>query len=201
MKLNTGDESIPQMWNPEHEHYATFYISGPVSNDFACGSLVTIPQGFTTNDRVGKRVVVEAIHVQGTIRKSSDVTPFSRFYYALVYDKFPTGSVPNPSAIFQDNGDYGREFRELANSHRFKILHKRNFNIIGHSGGDYTSKTQHWFQDYILVNLPMVFKDSTVGDINDVEQGAFYFVYSGEPLATADIFDIYMGGRTYFTDM
>jgi len=201
MKLNNGDESITQMWSPDKEHYGTFFLSGPVSTQFQTGNMLVIPQGFTTRDRVGKKVSIDSIHIQGTIRVFSTTEPFNRFYFALVYDKFPTGSLPNAADIFEDNGAYGREFREMAHNHRYVILHKRNFNLIGKSSGDFTTDSQIWFQDYILVNLPIIFKDTTVGDINDVEQGALYFVYSGEPLAAADICNIYIGARTYFTDL
>lgn len=200
MKLNNEDESIVQMWSPEHEHYGTFFLSGPVSNQFQLGNMLVIPQGFTTMDRLGKKISLDAIHIQGTIKCSSTAEPFNRFYFAIIYDKFPTGTLPNATNVFQDNGAYGREFREMAHSHRYVILYKRNFSLIGKSGGDYTDNSQVWFQDYIQVNLPTIFKDNGIGDINDVEQGALYFVYSGEPLATVDVYDIYIGARTYFTD-
>jgi len=200
-KLNPGDHCIEEMYDEDKEHYVDHLNVTPFHSSFGLAQLVIIPQGFTTTSRIGKRVTIDAIHVTGVVRKLPDMQT-CRAYYAIIYDKFPTGIMPAASDIFTLNGNYGADLRNMDFNQRFKIIFKRNFNFIAELGVTLCENSQFYINDYLYVDLPMVFKELGTGNIDDIELGAIYLLTMGDFLSSAgDQGLFYRAIRTFYTDI
>jgi len=201
-KLNSGDHCIEEMYDEEKEHYVDYMSYTPFHSAFGLENIVVIPEGYTASERIGKRVTIDTIHVTGVVRKLPTMTT-CRAYYAIIYDKFPTGVMPAASDIMTLNGNYGADLRNMDFNHRFKIIFKRNFNLIAEvgAGGALCDNSQFYLNDYIYVDLPMVFKELGTGAIADIEEGAIYLLGMGDFLSSAgDQGAFYKAIRTFYTD-
>ncbi len=97
-------------------------------------SLVHIAQDASENGRIGRKVVIKALHLKGIITFSSTATltqTNNAVRVIIFWDKQANGAAATMSEIINSSGtvDY-LSFRDLSNSGRFKILydHSRPLN-------------------------------------------------------------------------
>lgn len=163
----------------------------------------TIAQGAATTQRVGKKVYLKSLQCRGYVYNNTTAV-YNDCAILIVYDKRPTGTLPNITDILDTVSAVS--FNNDANSGRFKILKRMDFELIGPQTGtisteQLTSKsadTCDFFLD--LKGMPQVFKAAGTGAIGDIEEGAMYVVTVGIVAAgTADA-KAQLGFRTRFVD-
>lgn len=124
--------------------------------------------------RVGRRATMASINLQYNL-DPFNVTSGSdgdRLKVALVYDKFPSGALPLYSDVFASVDNTGTQTSDvespanLTNTHRFKILHNRYFNVGGWvAGGNPDRLTTNaealQMRRYIKCKLPVQWSGDT----------------------------------------
>jgi len=143
-----------------------------------------IPQGVSTAQRIGRRVVITKIVIRWRL-----VDAYSRFM--VVYDHAPNGSLPLITDILNINDVNG--VNNLANNDRFMILHDEyicstNTNAVG---GTMAGK-------WIYKRQPLINQWATVatGTIADITTGAIYAIHAGP--STGAVLTCY--ARVRYTD-
>lgn len=163
--------------------------------------VATIAQGAAVTQRVGKKVLLKGVQIRG-YATADTVTLTTGGVWMLVYDKRPTGALPNITDILDTANS--NSFLNDANSGRFKILARRTYSLTGNvtTAGQQNDSTFQMIDEYVkLKNLLMVFKAAGTGAIGDIEQGALYLVSVGPTAAgTADM-NFQLGCRTRFLDV
>jgi len=159
----------------------------------------TIAQGTAVTQRVGKRVALKSLEVKGSISaNAASVT--SEPWFAIVYDKRPTGSLPAITDIYNSNSPDA--FPNDANSDRFVILRNKSYIMIGNNTGvtsDHILENIHMYMS--LKNSPMVFKALGTGAIADIAEGALYLITGGNVAAGTQASSFYLGFRVRFVDV
>lgn len=160
-----------------------------------------IVQGAAVTQRVGKKVLWKGIQIRG-YAQADNTTTVTGGTWILVYDKRPTGALPNITDILVTANS--SSFLNDANSGRFKILARRNYSLCGNvqTAGQQNDSTFQMIDEYVkLKNLKGVFKAAGTGDIGDIEEGAIYLMTVGTtPTGTADMI-FQLAARTRFLDV
>jgi len=179
-------------------------LASQVFNGNTTGTIAlaaTIPQGAAVTQRVGKKVLYKGIQIRG-YAQSDNTTTVTGGTWILVYDKRPTGAMPNITDILDTVST--NSFLNDANSGRFKILARRNYSLTGNvlTAGQQNDSTFQVIDEYVkLKNLQGVFKAAGTGAIGDIEEGALYlFTVGTTPTGTSDMI-FQLGCRTRFLDV
>jgi len=143
-----------------------------------------IPQGATSYNRIGTKVVIKSIKFSTTFSMLGTAPSTGIVRWMLVYDRQPNGSFPSISSILSENISTVPGFYSgvnMANRSRFLVLRDQfiNFDV-------------HQFQikavsAYIRTNLEPQFT-STTSTIGDITTGALYFVAFSTTAAAANYF-------------
>jgi len=200
-KMNEKMDYQPtvEMYDPKDDNFFDFQDGVAVGLLGGIRYLNTIVEGFGETDRIGKKIFITDMHISGSMKYLPTTGVIAtRATYAIVYDKFPTGTLPTFQDVF-NTSLYGFDMQNMDNESRFQIVHKKCFNLLAASTTFPTSKTQYYVNDYFAVGLPVVFKELGTGVIADVEEGAMYMVYcqSENNLDVNWVFET----RTYFQDV
>lgn len=182
----------------------TGFVDTAVAN-FNCdttGTIALVPtiaQGASVNQRVGKKVLLKNVQIRGS-GFAGAATLASDSAIMLVYDRRPTGSLPAITDILVTANS--ASFNNDANSGRFEILYRKNFEFVGNLTAPATGREAVTADKFLNLKMrPMVFKAAGTGAIGDIEQGALYCVTVGSVAAgtTAPTYNI--GFRTRFLDV
>jgi len=161
--------------------------------------VATIAQGTTINQRIGKKAQYKSFQIRGHIFAGT-MGSIVRGTYFLVYDKRPTGALPAITDILVTANS--ASFTNDANSNRFQIIHRMDYEILGDSTNlPQSDKTAYMINEFVKFKRPIGFKAVGTGAIADIEEGAVYLVTVGDQAAGtgAAISDI--GIRTRFVDV
>lgn len=166
--------------------------------------VATIAQGASVNQRVGKKIMLKSLQVRGYLQNGA-ASYFNDCAVILVYDRRPTGSLPAITDVLVTANSSA--FNNDANSGRFKIIRRWDFELIGNVTGtlatqqltDCTAKTA---DDFVkLKGLPTVFKAAGTGAIGDIEEGALYVITVGNNVAGTTAAQANLAFRTRFVDV
>lgn len=150
--------------------------------------LNTVAQGASTSQRIGKKIALQSIQIRGNI-ESDAAAVFNDVANLIVYDKRPTGALPAITAIL--NTATSSSFNNDINSGRFRIVRRWDEYLVGGTTlatTPYTEKSGIGFDHFVsLKGMKTVYKALGTGAIDDIEEGALYFVTVGNTAAgTAD---------------
>lgn len=166
------------------------------------GSIVliaTVPQGASVNQRVGKKIMWKSIQMRGRYTQNSaglanDCTVL------IVYDKRPTGTLPAITDILVTASS--SSFNNDANSGRFKILKREDFQLVGNlAAQNMTEITMRSADCFLKVPLPAEFMAAGTGAIGDISLGALYLVTVGNNTAGTSAAAAQVAFRTRFIDV
>lgn len=158
--------------------------------------VAAIPQGAAEVARIGKKAQYKSFQLNGSVDHHSS-TATTQYAYMLVYDREPTGALPNITDIL--NTISASSFNNDANSDRFKILRRWDGCIIGGTT-TLTSKSAVNVHEYVKCNLPIQFKNVGTGAIGDIAKGAVYLVTVGSHPAGTSSASLIVRIRTRFID-
>jgi ABC-type molybdate transport system substrate-binding protein len=138
--------------------------------------LATIAQGASVSQRIGKKVVLKSLQMRGTMYSAASTT-IADAAYIIVYDRRPTGTLPNITDVLDSNSPFA--FNKDDNAGRFKIL-KRVDRVFCGNTTTITAKSGYAADMWMsLRNLPVTFKSAGTGAIGDIEEGALYLITLG----------------------
>ena len=146
-----------------------------------------IPQGATSYNRIGTKVVIKSIKFSTTFSMLGSAPTTGIVRWMIVYDRQPNGSFPPISAILSENistvpGLYTGV--NMANRSRFLVLRDQTINFDVHLLQIKAVST------YIRTNLETQFS-STTSTIGDITTGALYFIAFTNTAAAANYFKNY----------
>lgn len=172
------------------------------------GSIVllnAVTQGAAVTQRVGKKIALKGLQCRGLM--IADATAVvNDVAYLIVYDKRPTGALPNITDIL--NTINSNSMNNDANAGRFSILKRVDEYLIGNPSftgavsnalTDKTGCGQDWWLD--LKGRETVYKAAATGSIGDIEQGALYLVTVGSNAAGTTDATLTVGFRLRFLDI
>jgi len=168
---------------------------GTTTASITCLNLLA--QGTTAVTRIGRSILMKSIQARLWIKREDvTTTTVQSIRCALFYDKQVNGAAPVVSDFWvSGTGNSPTWLRNLNNTDRFYCLYDKVYNLDGAGGSTVLSDDV-----YRAINLPVLYKDTTVGDITDVQTGALWMVYAGMTAAGADDIDVQIQARVRFTD-
>lgn len=151
--------------------------------------LNTYTAGTGPNNAVGRRVVNKSVHVRMTVSSDGTGLAANGGIYGttcrvlVVYDRQPTGAVPNTTNILQDTTALGSALMNLGNSDRYSILMDEKF-VLGPVYCAATAGTPNVISEpgvynvdrYVKVGLQSVANGSFTGAIGGILEGAIWLV-------------------------
>jgi len=170
----------------------------------AAGAIVDsvnkVAQGDTESERIGRKIVVKSLHMKTTLNTSA-TDPDGVFRMIIYVDSQANGAAAAVTDILEAVGV--NEFRNLANSQRFRVLHDRTYTLNATSNVG-NAATFPIFRKHFIVNknlnVPVEFDNSaTTGAITTIRSnniGVLYLVDGGP----ADTWDITGNVRIRYTD-
>lgn len=146
-------------------------------------NLAIIAEGNGESNRIGRKVTVKNIHVQGIVALNSATSSNATsdiVYCMIVLDKQTNGSLFNATDLLDTDGF--TSFRNLANSHRFKVLKKIVMDFS--AGGGVESGVGHAYSENLTsfsinhkCSIDIEFDNSaTTGVITSCRSNNIYFV-------------------------
>lgn len=149
--------------------------------------LNTVAQGASVNQRVGKKIALKSLQVRG-YSVANNAAIFNDVAWIIVYDKRPTGALPNVTDIL--NLANAQSMNNDANAGRFSIVKRidrvllGNPSLTGAVANAITEATGCSEDTWIdLKGKETVYKAAATGAIGDIEQGALYLLTVGNNAA------------------
>lgn len=159
--------------------------------------IATIAQGASVNQRIGKKCVLRSLQCRGIV-VSGTTTTTADAAYMIVYDKRPTGALPNITDIL--NSATSVSMNNDNNASRFSILKRVDLVFAGSVANTLTTSSVQGADWYLnLKGKPVTFNAAGTGAIGDIDEGALYLVTVG---SSAGNFAPILGAtfRTRFTE-
>jgi len=166
--------------------------------------LNTIAQGAAVTQRVGKKVALKGLQCRGAAVPNSAAI-LNDYAYMIVYDKRPTGALPNITDIL--NTATPASMNNDANAGRFSIIKRVDNHLLGNRSvtgavanalTEASARDETWWLD--LKGRETVYKAAATGAIGDIEQGALYLVTVGSTAAGTGAAALEVGFRLRFLD-
>jgi len=167
--------------------------------------LNTVAQGAAVTQRVGKKIAMKGLQCRG-VSLSNSAAIVNDIAYLIVYDKRPTGALPNVTDIL--NTATPASMNNDANAGRFSILKRVDQILIGNRSvtgvvanalTEVSAMDETWYLD--LKGREVVYKAAATGAIGDIEQGALYLVTVGSNAAGTSASTLDVGFRLRFLDI
>lgn len=158
--------------------------------------LATVPQGTSTSQRVGKKIQWKSLQCRGRYTANS-TAQVNDCAVLIVYDKRPTGSLPAITDVLVSAS--ASSFNNDANSGRFVILKRKDFDLTGNSA--LATSTSAKSADFFLkINRPCEFAAAGTGAIGDISMGALYLITVGSNVAGTTAATAALAFRVRYTD-
>lgn len=135
--------------------------------------LVGIVQGIDSHQRIGRKITVRSLLINGTCTLQPGVTATEftdNAYIYVVLDRQCNGAYAAATDIWS-NVVPAASLRNLDNNKRFKILKVVKFNLNAQVGviGTAAAYAKRDFDMYIKLNMPIIYS-STTGAIGEIKQ-------------------------------
>jgi len=154
-------------------------------------------QGVTSITRLGRSILMKSIQAKLWIKREDvTTTTVQSVRCAIFYDKQVNGAAPVITDFYTSAvGNSPTWLRNLNNTDRFYCLWDKVYNLDG--AGGTTVVSDDFFKK---INLPVLYKDTTAGDVTDMQTGALWLVYAGNTAAGTDDMDVQIQTRVRYTD-
>lgn len=156
-------------------HDKSFFLDPSGGTTYALNAaFLDIAQGTTESTRIGRRIRIWSVHVQGRFYHPGVTTQANAsnvFKLVMLLDKQCNGAAPIATDLYESDEIYS--FRNLANSRRFKTLHEQVLPATAFAGSGSTFATG---DVHIPFRIDKRFKsgleveyDSTTGAITEIK--------------------------------
>ncbi len=146
-------------------HDVTADVSPVTTTATEMVDLLTIPEDDTENGRTGRLVTLKSMTCRFTLILPSTTTLINTgdsIRIWCVLDKQCNGEDMDPAQLFTGTADF-QAFNELANSHRYRILWKRQFSMQSTAGNQTAGfgEAELTFEVYKKLNLQIHYNASS----------------------------------------
>jgi len=176
--------------------------SGYITNAASAMVLNQVPQGTTSTTRLGRKMYMRKIRIQGTIAQPAAGT-VNTVRMALVYiPRLDRGTTTMPPQNVVWTTQDPRENRVLNNSDRFKVLRQWVYTLMGNTTTPATGTELLHFDEMVDVNRHTTWTQAdTTGVFDNMEEGGLC-IYAHGPNTTASGLapTIVFTSRLYFED-
>lgn len=168
--------------------------------------------GTGTQQRIGRKIymtgLVLKMQVQANTTASTRPEQFRSTCFSIVYDKRPTGVLPTPLNVWENNDVTA--MRSEAGFARFRVLKTWTFNTIGSRNQTDATRPYIYVNKYLRFKKPLVCEFKTSGGsgtsaIGDIQEGALYIIaHTGQVPTTAvnsEAMRLFGTTRLHFTDV
>jgi len=133
-----------------------------------------VPQGATSYNRIGTKILMKSIMFNATIFLGGSVPTHGVYRYMIVYDHQPNGAFPGIADLISQNISTAPTMFSsinMSNRSRFIVLRDRvgNLDVDGGNGAIVHVK------EFIKTKLETQYRTNT-GTIGDITTGAVYFI-------------------------
>lgn len=161
-----------------------------------------VPQGTSQTTRIGRKLLMQAIHLRGTITATFNNAFTNTVRLALVYiprlDRTTT-TMPPQNVIWTAQDP--RALRLINNVDRFKIIRQWTYQITGDGNAVTTGQEAVHFDEMVKINLPTVWTQAnTSGTFDDMEEGALCLYSHGIQANAVGTAVVSYAARLYFQD-
>lgn len=163
--------------------------------------LATVAQGASVNQRIGRKVLLQSVHLRGQAQADS-ATLVANGAMLVVYDKRPQDSLPAITDILDTANSHS--FRNHDNTGRFQVIRRKNWSFVGNSAtaAQNTPKSAYVLDEFVkLGNRPFNFGSAGTGAIGDITTGALYLVTVGNVASGTGDAILTVGARTTYKDI
>ncbi len=163
--------------------------------------IATVAQGASVNERIGKKIKWKSMQIRGSVRAKSS-TIASAGTYMVVWDRRPGASLPAITDIMVTANQ--NSFTNDANSGRFRILKRQDYQVVGNdtTAGQQADQSAFVVNDFLDLKMRQgTFMAAGTGAIGDIEEGALYLITVGDTVTGNFAADLNVGIRTRFVDM
>ncbi len=166
-------------------------------------NLTIVPEGNGESDRIGRKMTIKRIHIRGNVSIAANATMAnsSDTVIGMLVQDTQTNGAQYTAADLLDTDSF-KSFRNLANSKRFKILHKVIFDLKVGGAAPSGAALLHG-EDVISINvnknvsIPIEYDNSAnTGVITSVRTNNLYWVTQ----SSAGVSSIIANARIRYTD-
>lgn len=147
-------------------------------------------QGTTASTRIGRKICIKSVQVQGTIEAGSTIC-LARTKVCLVYDKQSNGVAPSWQDVFDNSTALGanspQAMRNMSNADRFTVLWTDVQSVVGtETAGQVTDKSYLTIDHFRRCDLETHYNAGVAGTVADIQTGGlFLMMCSDEPSGTS----------------
>lgn len=173
----------------------------PIDEDGDVTCVNLIAQGSDYNERIGRKVTIVAIQMEGHIHAASNLCPPGKCRIMFIWDSQPNGVLATPAQIFQNI--VASSFMNLNFRDRFKVLMDHNVALNGFCTAfnntivTNASEVEN-ISFYKRLYYPTIYSGTTA-TIADIQSGALLMFCTGEH-AAGDAFQLVAGIRLRYID-
>lgn len=184
---------------------AAVAVSGSayITHNASAHVLNQVPQGTSSTTRIGRKILMRSIHLQGQITNASNGSFYNLVRMCLVYiprlDRSTT-TMPPQNVIWTAQDP--RTLRVINNSDRFKIVRQWTHVLTGDADACSTGREVVAFSEMVKLDLQTSWiQANTDGTFNDMEEGALCLYCQGSnTTASGSNGSISYAARLYFED-
>jgi len=139
----------------------------------------SIPQGTSSSQRVGAKIIVRSIQFNGCVRTINTTSPSQQVKVALCLDRQNYGNTAASATLLWTNvfnTTAVESLRNLNMAKRYKVLWQRRYAISPQSAGDDAFNIKYYRRCYIPVEYN---SDSTGGAFTDFLKGILFIQCAG----------------------
>jgi len=141
------------------------------------GFLVGITQGTTDIQRIGRRIIVQTLEINGQVTFGGGTFSSDIVHIFVILDTQANGAFPAIADIFTTTAA-GLQLRNLDNSQRFKTLKHYVVNVASPAyegtAGNYAARIVN-FHKFLKLNIPVEYS-STAGAIAEMKSNNCFLV-------------------------
>lgn len=132
-------------------------------------------QGSTAGQRIGQTITMLSSFVQFDIVIAATVLTGSVFRMMIIYDKQSDGGTPASSDILSSGTNLESPLN-IANSHRFKVLSDKRYNLAING-----SNAQIIKRNYIKIpSYTTQYNSGNAGTVADIQSGSLFILYMSD---------------------
>lgn len=178
-------------------NYWDSYLGVALNTTGSVGLLTDIAQGSSQQTRVGRRIHMKSLHLRGYIALGTVASAAPLFAsFMIVYDRAPTGTLPQPGEILMNSPNpvsFAISHANDDNASRFRIVMRRMYSM------NFLRQTDPLIIDEFLdlKGMYTVYGTSALGNLANHKKGALYYLACGQqdPSIPAENMTLYCSSR------
>ncbi|ALE29802.1 coat protein [Lake Sarah-associated circular virus-47] len=178
------------------------YVLNTAATPSAC-VINQIPQGTTTNSRLGRKARITGVYIKGVVQSPGAVAAAAKCTLALVHQLPPNNATQMPAFTDIWTAQHCSAQRNVDNNDKFKVIRAITVDCMGNAAAPATGKELINLDEMIDLKGKEIITEWTAADTTGVygnmERGALHlYALANVPFATGYVFQGTV--RVYFED-